>query len=187
MKRIKITPIVLIVMTIIQASVRTQSYTSLGMEGGSGFIYTKLTNTNAKGFLGLTLYGIYSLVSLPRSRESPISAVSAFTYSATDNLEFAMVFYAVGRGVIADESISNTRIESGLGESQFALRYRLPLRLASADLAGRVAFHVPMGINFASHPSYPYDTDVYSLFEDQGQELEDFLWRYPWFEFFEMI
>lgn len=41
MKRIKIIPIVLIVMTIIQASIRAQSYTSLGMEGGSGFIYTK--------------------------------------------------------------------------------------------------------------------------------------------------
>lgn len=74
-----------------------------------------------------------------------------------------MVVYAVGRGVINDEAISQTRIESGLGESQFAMKYRMPFHLVSADWAIRVAFHVPMGVSFATHPSYPYDSDVYSL------------------------
>ena len=74
-----------------------------------------------------------------------------------------MVFYAIGRGIIQDESISDTRIESGLGESHFSLKYALPLRTGPVDLAGRMAFHVPMGLNFATSPSYPFDSDVYSM------------------------
>jgi len=140
-----------------------QAMPSLAMEGGSGFIYSKSAEIHGRRFLGLSVYGIYSSIQLPPSSESVLSGVAVVACGAADRLEFSLVFYAEGKSVIADETISDTRVESGLGESQFAMKFRMPFRFASVDWAVRMAIHVPMNINFASHPSHPYDSDVYSL------------------------
>lgn len=136
---------------------------SLAMEGGSGFIHTKSAETHEMGFVGLSAYGIVSSVKLSRNQEMLFTGVCAFTYGATDKLELALILYSIGRGVINNEDLTENRFESGLGESQFAVKYKFSHPFSPIDWALRIALHAPLGVNFASHPSYPYDTDVYSL------------------------
>ncbi|MGD9898516.1 MAG: hypothetical protein AB7T22_05230 [Calditrichaceae bacterium] len=54
-------------------------------------------------------------------------------------------------------------LQSGFGSARLGLKYKVPLNTDNFDIAGRLAFHVPMGADFAIHPSYPYDNEEYGI------------------------
>jgi hypothetical protein len=138
---------------------------SLGTEGGQGFIHTKMAGTIGRGRIGLSLHGVISNIKLVSTYENEplLTAITAATWGLSENWDVSTTVYVIGRGVLADETLSNMFIKSGLGESRLALKYRIPFDHRTVKLAAYSSLHVPMGSNYAVHPSYPYDSNIYSI------------------------
>jgi outer membrane protein OmpA-like peptidoglycan-associated protein len=87
----------------------------------------------------------------------------ALTYNLTNEVELSGVIYGIGQGFLYSDRGRNDKFATGLGASRVAAKFRLPFAENSFDLASRIALTMPMGRNFAVHPSHPQETDQWGL------------------------
>ncbi len=134
-------------------------------EGGRGFINTFTAETFGRGFIGANFSGIYNTTNLSgvSGTEELVIGTSTLTFDMSDELELSGVLYTIGRGVLHKEDNRMDHLQSGFGSARLGLKYKVPLNTDNFDMAGRLAFHVPMGADFAIHPSYPYDNEEYGI------------------------
>jgi len=134
------------------------------LEGGKGSVQSQSADLYGTGFLGLNFTTIYNSKDIPgQGREHLVVGLSSLTYDVSDEMQISGVLYAIGKGLIYASDNQPDRFQDGFGAARFALKYRMPFKTDAMSIAARLAFHVPLGANFAIHPSYPYDTDVYSV------------------------
>lgn len=144
------------------------------LEGGKGFIQTQSADLYGTGYLGIGFNGIYNSTKLPglSGREQLFAGSTSLTYDLSEEMQLSGVLYAIGRGLIYSGDANPDKFFEGFGAAKLAAKYRLPFTGDRFDLGTRLAFHVPMGANFTIHPSYPYDTNQYSLELSALQSLQ---------------
>lgn len=132
------------------------------VEGGNGFVNSQTAYNFGKGYLGIKFVGIYSNKKLfdQSEREHLFIEATSFTYDFSDEAEFSAMLYSIARGLTGPNS---TKTSSGLGKSILGFKYEFPLNSDNFNMGIRTSFHIPMGGNFMIHPSFPYDSQVYSV------------------------
>ena len=143
----------------------TQSDHPQGIEGGRGYIHTHSAQLTNKGFLGFNFQTFYNIREVERlsHNEHRLIGVGAFTYGLSDELEYTANLYAIAQGTLSSSDAENDRLRSGFGNSGMAIKYKLPISSEKVVLSTLTGLNFPMGYNFSSYPSYPFDTNVYEI------------------------
>ena len=135
------------------------------LEGGRGFINTQTASTYGKGYLGFNINSIYNPKKIKgqASTEHLFVGATSLTFDMTDDVELSAVLYVIGQGLLYSDKKIPDKTESGFGNARVAVKLHMPLSTTSVDLGARVAMQFPVGTNFAIHPSFPYDTEVFGI------------------------
>ena len=142
-----------------------QQYVSPALEGSSGFINSLMATTYRRGYLGFSVHGIYNTTKMLGNggREHLIAGVASLTYGLSDDVELSSCLYVIGQGILKYGETTTDLLQSGFGHSELAAKVRIPFQSPQFDIAARLALQIPMGADFTVHPSYPFDTDCYTL------------------------
>lgn len=120
---------------------------------------------HSQGYLEFNFTGMYNPTKPSGSQdyEHIFTGAASLLYNFSDDVELTMSLYALGQGLIKAKDEERDVLRSGLGHSEIAAKMRFPSLTNRLNIASRLSVQIPMGANFTVHPSYPFDTNCYSL------------------------